>query len=430
MSKRVVIIGGGIGGIATAYNLRKLDRNLNITIVSNRPYFGFTPAFPHLALGWRKFEDITVPLAPLLSKFGIEFVSEAAESIDPDAGKVKTKSGKEIEYDYLVIATGPKLVFGAEGQEENSTSVCTAEHAMETQKKLEEFYRNPGPVVIGAIPGVSCFGPAYEFAFMLNHELVKRGIRHKVPITYVTSEPYIGHLGLGGVGPSRRMMEDLFAEKDIRYITNVKVSKIDKDKVVYEDLDGNTHEIEAKFTMFMPRFQGPDVVASAGDKVANPANKMVIVNRCFQNPTYKNIYGVGVVTAIPPVEKTPVPTGAPKTGQMIEGMAMAVALNIVNDIHNSPDRYAPTLAAICIADMGKEAAGFIANPVIPPRAWVKTKKAKWVHYLKTAFEKYFLWKVKRGDIAPWFEEKVLEMVLHMKPVELCRECEGSPGSRC
>ena len=430
MQKHVVIIGGGVGGIATAYNLRKLDKNLKITIVSNKPYFGFTPAFPHLALGWRKFEDITVPLAPLLPKFNIDFINESAESIDPENNKLKLKSGTEIEDDYLVIATGPKLVFGAEGQEENSSSVCTAEHAIETQKKLEEFYRNPGPVVIGAIPGVSCFGPAYEFAFMLNYELVKRNIRHKVPITYITSEPYIGHLGLGGVGPSRRMMEDLFAEKDIKYVTNVKVTKIEKDKVVYEDLDGNTYEEPASFTMFMPRFQGPDVVASAGDKVANPMNKMVIVNRCFQNPTYKNIYGVGVVTAIPPVEKTPVPTGAPKTGQMIEGMAMAVALNIVNDIHNSPDRYAPTLAAICIADMGKEAAGFVANPVIPPRAWVKTKKAGWVHYLKTAFEKYFLWKVKRGDIAPWFEEKALELFLHIKPVEPCKECEGTPGSRC
>lgn len=430
MSKHVVIIGGGVGGLATAYNLRKLKKDLRITLISDRLYFGFTPAYPHLALGWRRFDDITVPLPPLLPKFGIEFVGEAAEVIDPQGCKVRTRSGREIGYDYLVIATGPKLVFGAEGQRENSTSVCTAEHAIETQRKLEEFYRDPGPVVIGAIPGVSCFGPAYEFAFMLSYELVRRGIRHKVPITYVTSEPYVGHLGLGGVGPSRRMMEDLFAEKDIRYITNAKVTRIDKDRVVYEDLDSNAHELEAKFTMFMPRFEGPDVVASAGDKVANPANRLVIVNRCFQNPTYRNVYGVGVVTAIPPVEKTPLPTGTPKTGQMIEGMAMAVALNIVNDINNSPDRYAPTLAAICIADMGNEAVGFVANPVIPPRAWVKTKKGRWVHYLKSAFEKYFLWKIRRGDVAPSFEEKALELLLHLRPVELCRECEGLPGTRC
>ncbi len=430
MSKRVVIIGGGVGGLATAYNLRKLDKNVRITVVSNRPYFGFTPSFPHLALGWRKFEKISVPLAPLLPKFDIEFVNEAAESIEPEENRLKLKSGNKIDYDYLVIATGPKLVFGAEGQEEYSSSVCTAEHAVELNKKLESFYQNPGAVVVGAIPGVSCFGPAYEFAFMLNHELVKRGIRHKVPITYITSEPYLGHLGLGGVGPSRRLMEDLFAEKDIKYVTNVKITKVEADKVVYEDLDGNTFESPSSLSMLMPRFMGPDVVASAGDKVANPMNKMVIVDRCFRNPTYKNIYGVGVVTAIPPVEKTPVPTGAPKTGQMIEGMAMAVAHNIIGDMRNSTDRYAPTLAAICIADMGNEAAGFIANPVIPPRAWVKTNKSRWMHLLKSGFEKYFLWKVKRGDMSPAFEEKALEVFLHLRLIEPCSDCNGSPGSRC
>ena len=217
-----------------------------------------------------------------------------------------------------------------------------------TSKKLEEFYKNPGPVVIGAIPGVSCFGPAYEFAFMLHYELKRRGIRHKVPITFITSEPYVGHLGVGGVGPSRRVMEDLFAERSIKWIANVKITKVEPDEVL------------CKLSMLMPRFMGPEVVASAGDKVANPANKMVIVNRCFQNPTYKNIYGVGVVTAIPPVEQTPIPTGAPKTGMMIEQMAMAVAKNIISDIRNSTDRYAPELSAICIADMGGDAAFFKA----------------------------------------------------------------------
>ncbi len=422
MKKRVVIIGGGIGGIATAYNLRKLTKDVQITLISNRPYFGFTPAYPHLAMGWRRFEEITVPLAPLMSRFGIEFVSEGAEKIDPDNSKVFTRSGKEIGYDYLVIATGPKLVFGAEGMEENSVSICTAEHASDARERFERFCKDPGPVVVGAIPGVSCFGPAYEYALMIHHELRRRGLRRKVPITYVTSEPYLGHLGLGGIGRSRRIMEDLFAEKDIGFITNVKIKAVERDRVVYEDLEGKTYEIPSKFTMIMPRFAGPDVVLSAGDKVASPVNGMVLVNRCFQNPTYGNIYGVGVVVFIPPVEKTPVPTGTPKTGQMIEGMAKAVALNIVADINNSPERYTPTLAAMCIADMGDEGLGFLAYPVIPPREWVGSKKGRWVHWAKTAFEKYFLWKVRRGNVSPWLEEVFLEKVLKVKMVEPCDRC--------
>ncbi|MEZ0336671.1 MAG: FAD/NAD(P)-binding oxidoreductase, partial [Aquificaceae bacterium] len=296
--------------------------------------------------------------------------------------------------------------------------------------RLEEFYRSPGPVVVGAIPGVSCFGPAYEFAFMLHHELKRRNLRHKVPITYITSEPYVGHMGLGGVGPSRRLMEDLMAERSIKWVANVKITKVEPDKVIYEDLEGKTYEAPAKLSMIMPRFMGPEVVASAGEKVANPANKMVIVNRCFQNPTYKNIYGVGVVTAIPPVEQTPIPTGAPKTGMMIEQMALAVAHNIVNDIRNNPDRYAPELSAICIADMGGDAMGFFASPVLPPRSTVLYKKAVWMHYLKSAFEKYFLWKIRRGDVSPWFEEKGLEFLLKVHAIHLCSDCSGSPGSPC
>ncbi len=430
MTKHVVIIGGGVGGLATAYNLRHLMPNLKITLISDRPYFGFTPAFPHLAMGWRNEEDISVPLAPLLPKFNIEFINEKAESVDPDTNQVTLQSGKKVEYDYLVFATGPKLIFGVEGQEKNSSSVCTIDHALETQSKLQQLYEKPGPVVVGAIPGTSCFGPAYEFVLMLHYELKKRGIRYKVPITFITPEPYIGHMGLGGVGPSRRLMEDLFAERNINWIANVKVTRIEPDKVVYEDLNGNTNEVPATFSMFMPRFQGPEVVASAGEKVANPMNKMVIVNRCFQNPTYKNIFGVGVVTAIPPVEKTPIPTGTPKTGMMIEQMALAVAHNIVNDIRNIPDRYTPRLSAICIADFGEDAAFFFADPVIPPRERVISKKGKWAHWFKTIFEKYFLWKVKKGNMSPAFEEKTLEILLKVHPIEACEDCDGVPGTRC
>jgi sulfide:quinone oxidoreductase len=57
--------------------------------------------------------------------------------------------------------------------------------------------------VVGAVQGASCFGPAYEFAMIMDTDLRRRKIRDKVPMTFVTAEPYIGHLGLGGVGDSK-----------------------------------------------------------------------------------------------------------------------------------------------------------------------------------------------------------------------------------
>jgi len=53
-----------------------------------------------------------------------------------------------------------------------------------------------------------------------------------------------------------------------------------------------------------------------------------------------------------------------------------------------------------------------------------------MHYIKSAFEKYFMWKVKHGDVAPWFEEKGLEFLLKVHPIHLCFDCSGSPGSAC
>jgi len=64
-----------------------MDKSLRITVVLGRPYFGFTPSYPHLALGWRKFGDISIPLGSLLPKRGIEYVPENGERIDLFAGR-------------------------------------------------------------------------------------------------------------------------------------------------------------------------------------------------------------------------------------------------------------------------------------------------------------------------------------------------------
>ncbi len=139
-------------------------------------------------------------------------------------------------YDYLVITTGPKLSFdevpGAGPHGGHTHSVCTVDHAEAFWSRYQTFLDNPGPVVIGAMPMASCFGPAYEFAFILDTDLRRRKLRHKVPITFVTSEPYIGHLGLGGVGDSKSMLESELRGHDMKWITNAKTTKVEAGKTV------------------------------------------------------------------------------------------------------------------------------------------------------------------------------------------------------
>jgi sulfide:quinone oxidoreductase len=134
------------------------------------------------------------------------------------------------------------------------------------------------------------------------------------------------------------------------------------------------------------------------------------VDEFQRNPKWNNIFSVGVCIAIPPVEATPVPTGAPKTGYMIESMVTAIVNNIKAELTNQPVESTGTWNAFCLADLGDTGAAFIAIPQIPPRNVTWFKKGKWVHWAKIAFEKYFLRKMKKGVSEPLFEKWALKMI--------------------
>jgi sulfide:quinone oxidoreductase len=176
---------------------------------------------------------------------------------------------------------------------------------------------------VGAVQGASCFGPAYEFAFIMDTDLRRRKIRDRVPMTFVTAEPYIGHLGLGGVGDSKNLMESALRSRHIKWICNAKVTKVESDKVLVTEHDENgqpkrEHALPFAHSMLLPAFKGIDAVIGI-EGLTNPRG-FIVIDEHQRNPKFQNIYAVGVCVAIPPVEVTPVPTGAPKTGYMIESM--------------------------------------------------------------------------------------------------------------
>jgi len=413
----VVVLGAGLGGVPMAYELRKkLGSEHKVLLVGATPYFEFTPSNPWIAVGWRTREQTRVDLKRPLDRKGVEFIAENATSIDAPGRKLTLAGGRVVDYDYLVVSTGPKLAFEEVpglGPDAHTQSICTHAHAQQAWEAYERFLADPGPVIVGAAPGASCFGPAYEFATIVDADLRKRRLRDKVPMTYVTSEPYIGHLGLGGVGDSKGLMESELRQRHIKWITNAKITAAESGSLKVEELDDDgklrkQHELPFKYAMILPAFKGVDAVAAVPE-LCNPRG-FVIVDEHQRSKKYPSIFSAGVCIAIPPVEPTPVPTGAPKTGFMIESMVSAIGENIAADLAGRPADAKATWNALCLADFGDSGAAFVAMPQIPPRNLTWAKEGYWVHLAKIAFEKYFLRKVRVGSITPVYEKYVLRMM--------------------
>ena len=417
---KIIVLGGGIGGISMAYDLREtLGRKADITLVSDSEWFQFVPSNPWVAINWRKPGDIKIRLPEVLARFGIGFNATGAKRVLPAESAIELGDGSRLGYDYLVIATGPALAFDeieGFGPEANTVSICHVDHAAKAAERWERFCADPGPIVVGAVQGASCFGPAYEFAMLVNADLRKRKIRDRVPMTFVTSEPYIGHLGLGGVGDTKSLLESAMRDRDIKWITNAKIDRFGPEAIEVTEIgeDGavkRAHKIPTKLSMFIPAFRGVSCFTGADGKpipsLVNPRG-FVLIDKFQRNPTHRNVFGVGVCVAIPPYEQTPVPVGVPKTGYMIESMVTAVSQNIRELMEGREPSHQASWNAVCLADFGDDGVAFVALPQIPPRNVNWSKQGYWVHLAKIGFEKYFLRKVRRGSSEPAYERVVMK----------------------
>jgi sulfide:quinone oxidoreductase len=403
--------------MSAAYELRAvLGPEHEIAVVGEGPLFSFTPSNPWVAVGWRKPDAIQLEAGRYLKRRNIGFHDQGAASIDADRKCLTLRDGTELAYDYLVVATGPRLAFEeipGFGPSANTQSICTTAHAEAAWLAYEAFLEDPGPIVVGAAPGASCFGPAYEFAGILDADLRKRKLRDRVPITFVTSEPYIGHMGLGGVGDSKGLMESEFRQRHIKWITNARTIEARPGELHVNELDSKgevvtEHKVPFKFCMMLPAFAGVDAVRNVAG-LCNPRG-FVLIDKLQRSPKYPSIYAAGVCVAIPPVEATPVPTGAPKTGYMIESMVAAIVHNIQAELAGRSPTEQATWNAICLADFGDTGAAFVALPQIPPRNVTWAKVGRWVHLAKVAFEKYFLRKMRTGNTVPVYEKYVLKAI--------------------
>ncbi len=412
-----VVLGAGLGGAIMAYELREAVRKEDtVTVVTKDPKYHFVPSNPWIAVGWREREDITVDLAPVMQKKGIAFIPVAAERLHPAENRLQLVDGQSVSYDYLVIATGPELAFDeieGFGPEGYTQSICHIDHAEKARVAFDAFCKNPGPIVVGAAQGASCFGPAYEFAFILNTALRRAKIRDKVKMTFVSPEPFVGHLGLDGVGDTKGLLESEMRENDIKWMTSTRIKKVEAGKMTVEEVgeDGQPKpekELPFAYSMMLPAFRGIKAVAGI-EGLSNPRG-FTIVDKYQRNPTYQNIFAVGVCVAIPPTGPTPVPCGVPKTGFMIESMVTATALNLGQIVRGEAPSNVGSWNAVCLADFGDGGIAFVAQPQIPPRNVNWSASGKWVHLAKIGFEKYFIRKLRKGKSEPYYEKAAMKML--------------------
>ena len=397
MRKKVIVLGANFGGLTAALSLKRdLKEEVDVRVISDKDYFLFNPSLIWLPFGARDAGDVTFKVAPTFEKAGVDFIQSAATEIVPERQIVKLANGSEESYDYLVIATGtrnkPEAV---DGLFENTSTITTLGDAENTGRAWQKFVKDPGDVVIAATQGASCFGAAYEFLFNTSYQLKKAGIKRDVKLSYVTSEPFLGHFGIGGLNHGEQLLGIFLKKEKIEAHTNVALESVDAGQMT--TTEGKKHNF--KFAMVIPPFVGQDFLRKTEGLVN--AGAFVDVRPTYQSLKWDNIYAVGLAAAVTAPWSTPTPVGVPKTGFPTEQMAHVAAKNIAAQIRGEEPKHEKAfgdIPAVCIMDAGNNGVLILADKMLPPRKHGVLIPGPQNHLAKLGFEKYFLWKMKSGRV--------------------------------
>ncbi len=425
---KVVIIGAGFAGHTAALYLGDaLGKDHEITVINRFEHFWYVPSWVWVGIGRMKVEQTRFELAPVYEKMHVGFVHGSAVSIHPDDRYVMVDPAgggeqQKVDYDYLLIATGPKLNYDAtEGlgpKHGFSQSICTAPHAEASRdtyfEQIERMEKGEKvKFVIGTgHPSATCQGAAFEYITNIHKDLVRRKLRDKAELCWLSNEQAVGDFGVDGVMArykgemvtSEQFIGAVFREYGVEWNVQRAVHKVDESKIYWEDASGTYGESTYDFTMLIPQFTGGDMryVGTDGEdvseRVVNAAGLVKVdatyglpfdrlrTNptawpELYQNPYYENIFAAGIAFAPPGPISVPLTTpngtvisaAPPRTGMVSGITGRIVAKNLIDLITQGRMTHGERMtemAAACIASMGDSlwdgsAATIMIYPVVP-----------------------------------------------------------------
>ncbi len=374
-----LILGGGVGGIVVANELRKRAKaNDRILLVERNPVHVFAPSFLWVAVGTRRPDRVARPLRELLRP-GVELALGSVTSLDP-ANLRATIDGRGITADSVVIALGAELSpESVPGLAEAGHNFYTLAGATALRDALARFSGGK-VIVLTARPGYKCPAAPYEQAMLIGHALKKRGLHEKFAVEIHAAEP----APMPVAGPAiSEALRSMLGAKNIAYFPNRQVRTVDAASrtIAFSDGTSTSYDLLA----FVPPHHPPAVVADAGfggESGWIPADRATLQTR------FANVYAVGDVAALSLENGKPLP----KAGVFANAEARIVAENIAAQWSSSAATARFNGHGACFVETGGSRAAlgsgdFFAKPA--PAITLRAPSVFW-HLEKVLLEKRWL----------------------------------------
>ncbi|XP_062517427.1 sulfide:quinone oxidoreductase, mitochondrial-like [Corticium candelabrum] len=323
---RVLVVGGGTGGLAISSSLsRKLGRD-KVAVIEPSDVHYYQPMFTLVGSGIKKFEQTRRPMRNVMPRH-VTWIQDGASEFDPDNKTVVTVNGNKLYYDYLVVAAGLQIdVDKIKGLRESigSGGISTnylPDTVQKTWKFLEEFQ---GGEAVFTFPNsaVKCAGAPQKIMYLAEHRFRQRGLRDKSNVTYYTALPVI----FGAKKYADRLSE-IVDEKSIGVNYRHDLIEIDstRKEAVFENLETKEKVVQKYDFMHVTPPMGPMDFLKASPLV-DGAGWVDVDKNTLQHKRYPNVFGIGDCTNVP----------TSKTAAAVAGQSGVLKRNLLSHMNGQP----------------------------------------------------------------------------------------------